>query len=259
MIQFIICILSLCGWAHAAHATPSTHHIQKEIQPYLIPETHPAKKVLDEIMAQADAPVFFDMPSMMAAGFDFAIPQRKTGIIVTRHPKLPNLVIKAYLDTQEYYEGKPEHYYWIKRVQGANLIRSAIKKHSFEHLLKTPNKWIYELPDMPYKAFPEKRKLYILIEDDMDILDDAESKARWSSPHATKELIFALHTIITEFQFKDCAKPANCPFSNDGRVALVDTQSFYKKSVGYYKLTPYLTPEMQKYWQSLPHIGVKGH
>lgn len=257
---WILCLsLSCCLQpVFASHSTLETS-IRQEIEPYLIAETNPAKKILDEIVATCSTNVFYDMKSMCAAGFDFAEPQHKTGIIVTRHPKLPGIIIKAYLDVQEYYEGKPEYYYWIKRVQGANLIREAIKKYNYEHLLKVPRKWIYELPNNTYTVFPTKRKRFILVEDDMDILDDKENKARWGSPFATKELLLALHTIITEFRFKDCAKPANCPFSKDGRVALVDTQSFYKRSVGYYKLTPYLTPEMQKYWKSLPHIGVKGH
>ena len=92
----------------------------------------------------------------------------------------------------------------------------------------------------------------------MNIYDDETNKKLWASPKATKELLFAIHTIITEFRFRDCAKPANCPFSKDGRVAFVDTQSFYKKRIGYKKLTPYLTPDMQTYWKSLSHVGVKG-
>lgn len=233
---------------------------QNQLTSYLLPEEHPAKRVLDELLAQDNGLTFYDISTMTQRGFDFAVPQPKTGIIVTRHPLLPGLVIKAYLDTQEYYDGKSEKYYWLKRVEGANLIRDAIKKYHYEHLLKVPRKWIYKLPEAPETDLPPNcyRKRYILVEDDMNILSESENLARWSSPHATKELLAAMHRIITEYRFRDLAKPANCPFCHDGRVAFVDTQSFYKKTVGYYKLTPYLTKEMQKYWKSMSHIGVKG-
>lgn len=265
MISHRIFILFLCLWINAAagacHSRFISEKVCKEISLYLMPEDHPVKKTLDEIVKEADYPVFYDMKSMVHAGFDYVLPQHKTKIIVTRHPKLKGYVIKAYLDTQEYYEELPEHYYFIKRVQGANLIRKAIKKRKVSHLLKVPRKWIYQLPDSPYKTPPSglKKKMFILVEDDMDILDDEASKARWSSPFATKELISALHSIITEYRFKDCAKPANCPFCKDGRVALVDTQSFYKRKVGYYKLTPYLSSEMADFWKSLSHVAVKGN
>lgn len=229
------------------------------VEAYLIPDDHPAKHILDEVTKTDGISVFHDSMSMIRAGFDKAAPQPTTGIIVTRHRRLPGYVIKAYLDTQKYYGGRPEDYYWVKRVEGANLIRESIKKHNFGHLLKVPRKWIYKLPKarvLPLSAHCKPKK-YILVEDDMDILSDDESTARWSSPYATKELLFALHTVITEHRFRDCAKPANCPFSKDGRVALVDTQSFHKKKIGYKKLTRYLTPRMQSYWTSLSHVGVK--
>ncbi len=260
MMKFQLLLLVCYCFTVPAYASIDSYSKQ-EIALYALKESHPAKKVLDNIVQASSTSVFYDMHSMTKSGFDFAIPQHKTKIIVTRHPKLPGLVIKAYLDTQEYYDGKPEHYYWIKRVQGANLIRESIKKHHYEHLLKVPRKWIYELPQKPHLPLPANclPKKYILVEDDMNIVDDKTNKARWKSPDATRELLAALHTVITESKFKDCAKPANCPFCVDGKVALVDTQSFYKKKVGYYKLTPYLTKEMQEYWRSLSPVGVKGY
>lgn len=255
MTRFLALLASLYCILSTAHAIDHRQFVPasswEQIAPHLMPDTHPAKNTLDKIIG--NSPVFYDMQTMTQAGFDHAEPQRTTRLIVTRHPKLKGYVIKAYLDTQEYYGNRPEYYYWAKRAEGANLIREAIKKHNYSHLLKTPRKWIYALPSTQHMPLPAgcKRKLFILVEDDMDILDDAASEKRWSSPHATKELLSALHTIITEFRFRDCAKPANCPFSKDGRVALIDTQSFYKKKVGYKKLNRVLTTEMKEYWEAL--------
>ncbi len=223
------------------------------IDEYLIPDDHPAKKVLDVITKEQKGSVFHDLDSMTMAGFDYADPQPTTGIIVTRHPCLQGYVIKAYLDTQEYYAGRPESYYFEKRAEGADLIRLAIAEYNYDHLLKVPKKWIYKLPKAAYRPLPAncKPKQYILIEDDMDILSDEENKEMWKSTRATRELLDAIYTVVTKYRFRDCTKPANCPFTKDGRVAFVDTQSFYKKKVGYKKLTRYLSPEMQQYWKSL--------
>ena len=209
--------------------------------------------------SQPTSPVFYNMKSVTDAGFDYVHPQPNTKIIVTRHPKLPGYIIKAYLDVQEYYDDRPEYYYFQKRAEGARLIQEAIDHYGFSHLLKVPTKWIYLLPDTPYKEPPEGcfKKQCVLVEDDMEIVSDKENKALWASKRATKELLAALHTIITDYRFRDLAKPANCPFAKDGRVALVDTQSFYKKHVGYYKLTRALSPEMQEYWESLSHVAMK--
>ena len=100
-------------------------------------------------MLRSHGPVFHDMESMVLAGFERVEPQPHTKVIVTRHPKLKGYIIKAYLDEQQYYAGKPENYYWVKRVEGANLIRKAIKKHNYSHLIKVPTKWIYKLPETP--------------------------------------------------------------------------------------------------------------
>jgi hypothetical protein len=67
----------------------------------------------------------------------------------------------------------------------------------------------------------------------------------------TPELLKALYTVITELGLFDCAKPANCPISKDGRVAFVDTQSYHSKKVKYHKLTHFLSPNMRQYWLSL--------
>ena len=57
--------------------------------------------------------------------------------------------------------------------------------------------------------------------------------------------------MATRLGLKDCTKIANCPFSKDGRVAFVDTQTFNKPPVRYYKLIPYLTTKKREYWKKL--------
>lgn len=230
-------------------SSPSiSNSLGSQLTPFLIPSHHPAKIKLDHLLADLNA--FYDLHSMEAAGFEPALPQHHTQIIVTRHPELKGYVIKAYLDIQDYHSGKPEYYFWIKRILGAQLVREAIESHGYDHLLKVPRKWIYQLPTT-HSAPHSLKKNFILVEEDMDIYDDPTNAALWGSEWVTKELLQALYTIITELGLFDCAKPANCPISKDGRVAFVDTQSFHVKQVKYQKLTPYLSPAMQNYWLEL--------
>lgn len=221
--------------------------VWKQVREFILPDDHPIKEELDQIFSTSFRP-FYDLHSMEIAGFIPAKPQHHTKVIVTKHPQLPGYVIKAYLDVQDYHLGKPEHYFWTKRIKGADLLRKSIQKHHYEHLLKTPHKWIYLLPDEPLPPSPCLCKRFILVEEDMNIYDDKANIAFWKSTHVTHSLLNALYQVITEVGLDDCAKPANCPISKDGKIALIDTQSYHEKSIKYNKLTPYLSPANQQYW-----------
>lgn len=254
LIRPLLLVMSFIFLAsnHVVASSPTplvSEAVWEKVKDHMMPDDHPIKRKLDEIFSSSRA--LCTMNSMIKAGFDYAIPQHHTHIIVTRHPRLKGYVIKAYLDMQKYHLHKPEHFFWVKRVIGANLIRKAIKAHGYEHLLKVPKKWIYLLPDKPSPPSKYLRKMFILVEEDMNIYDDMTNKSLWGSKSVTKELLKAVYTITTEFGFFDCAKPANCPFSKDGRVAFVDTQTYYKKRVKYKKLTPFLSAPMRTYWKKL--------
>lgn len=219
------------------------------VSDFLLPDDYPIKQQLDFIFSSSRA--FYDLQSMLDAGFEPASPQHHTQIIVTRHPLLTGYVIKAYLDIQSYHSGKPEHYFWIKRATGASLVKKSIERHGYQHLLKVPKKWIYLLPDHPSPPAECVRKMFILVEEDMNLYDNFTNEMFWGSTFITKELLDAVYTVVTELGLFDCAKPANCSVSKDGRLAFVDTQSYFVKPVRYDKLTPYLSPPMQQYWIEL--------
>ena len=218
------------------------------IQAYKIPEGHPAKKKLDQICSKAR--VFADLDALIAAGFDKAKPQHRTEIIVTRHPEIPGYVIKAYLDDQKWHSDNPEHYYWLKRVEGSRRIQRTIDENNYGHLLKVPKKWIYQLPKKPAADPKEVERYFILVEEDMNIHSDRKSAQLWKTV-ATEELLTAMKVVLAKDMFFDCAKPANCPFSKDGKVALVDTQSFDKKVVKFFKLNHVLSKPMRKFWRKI--------
>lgn len=251
-------VMLVCFYSIEAHqgkikvANPSIYVSDESwtlVSDYLIPNDHPAKKKLDTIFSRSRA--IFDEAAMFAAGFDASPPQHHTHMIVAKHPELKGYVIKAYLDVQDYFEDKPEEHYWIKRIIGVQYIRKSIDNHDYNYLFKVPQKWIYLLPDNPSPPRKSLRKNFILVAEDMELFDKAINDRLWGSERVNEDLLFALYQITTDVGLLDSAKPDNCAFSFDGKVAFVDTELYHKRKVKYSKLTPYLSPAMQSYWKKL--------
>lgn len=257
-IIFLIYISSLfllpmqCCWGKINKLTfPSSYPyvsdtIWQQISEFLLPDNHPAKKPLDKIFSTSRA--LCNMETMVAAGFEKTVPQHHTHLIVTRHPDLKGYIIKTYLDEQEYHLDQPEYVFWIMRATGARLTREIIIKHHFEDYFKVPHKWIYLIPNDPSPPPHLLRKNFLLIEEDMNIMDNEENIKNWGSKKVTKKLLDAFFVVLTEAGLRDCAKPSNAPFCVDGKIAIVDTQS-YNFEVKYWKLLSYLSPKAKKYWR----------
>lgn len=238
--------------AAKASRKPPSKYVSREIWQltanYVMPDDHPIKKKLDRLFSASR--VFCNFKSMRAAGFEDAQPQPVSRLIVTRHPDFPGFVFKAYFDKQPYFRGSPEYLNWIKRVKGAQAIRKSIKHHQYQHLFKVPRKWLYLLPDNPAPPQNFRRKLFILVEEDMNIYDIIENREIWQSNVVTEELLDAFFTVITDVGLQD-TKTGNCTFSLDGRIAFVDTESCFRSPIRHRGIKKYLQERMQKYWKNL--------
>lgn len=222
----------------------------KKVNKYLLSDEHPLKLKLDQIFSRSR--ILADWESLQAAGFDALPPQHHTQIIVAKHPDLKGYVIKAYLDEQPYYKERPEYYHWINRIQGAQLIQKYLNQHEeYAKLFKVPQKWIYRLPDEPSPSLTHLRKNFILIAEDMELFDEKTNEALWASEYVTIEILDALYTITTDLGLRDSAKPSNSPFSADGKIAFIDTEVYQKEGVRFFKLDPYLSPQMHIYWKEM--------
>jgi hypothetical protein len=210
-------------------------------------ETHPLKETLDAIFL--DSRAIYCEDSMRAAGFINPKPQKHTHMVVTRHPDLPGLVIKTYFDCQRYFEKLREDEQWLQRIEGARLIQELIDAKGWGGQFKVPKKWIYPLPPFPKPSKKFQGKYFILVEEDMDLCDSATNKALWKSSVITFELLDQVYFIVTELGLYDSPSTDNLPFSNDGRLAFIDTQYFHIWPVGYNKLYPALSKEMLSYWK----------
>ena len=141
------------------------------------------------------------------------------------------------------------------RIQGAKAIRKFIKANNWQEQFKVPQKWIYTLPEKPAPPRDFLSKRYILVEEDMSLHSHDENKYQWGSEIVTTELLDHLFQMLNELGLHDCASIDNIPFSIDGRIAFIDTQTFNQWPVDFGKLSRYLTQEMKIYWDQL----VKNH
>lgn len=220
------------------------------LQGSLLPEDHPVKETLDSIFSKSR--VLLSIESMKGAGFSPVKPRKVTRLIVTSHSKTPGYIYKVYLDTQYYYKGVPELTLWQKRIAGAQKIRTLVNDNNWGHLFKIPQKWAYKLPKKPSPPKEFLRKDYILVEEDMELLSAKENKLAWKNPQlVTEELLKALCCILKEVGLSDCVKIDNIPFSKDGRVAFIDTQSFDEGTPSLSNLSSSLPKERKAYWKSL--------
>lgn len=222
---------------------------RESTSPYLMQSEHPAKPILDKIFSNSRA--ILNVKSMIEAGFVDPYPRKFTRLIVTKHPSLQGFIIKTYLDAQRYHKNQPEHHHWILRIQGAQAIFNFIEERGWHEHFKVPNQWIYSLPENPSPPEEFLAKQYILIEEDMQLYPDKDNKALWASDYVSPELLNQLYDLLNDLGLHDCVSIDNIPFSVDGRIAFVDTQTFYEWPLDYDKLGARLSKEMQHYWKQL--------
>lgn len=217
--------------------------------PYFLPENHPVRPALDEIFSASRATL--SIKALKKAGFLNPKPRKWTHLIVTRHPQVPGYIFKIYLDSQRYFKEKPEYIHWIERIQGVLAIQNEIEKQGWQDTFKTPQKWIYPLPEEPAPPKEFVRKYFILVEEDMDLYSDQENYSLWKSEAVTFQKLDRFYHLLKKLGLHDCAKPDNAPFSRDGKIAFIDTQSAFEWPVLYKKLEPYLSEDKRDYWKRL--------
>ncbi len=223
--------------------------LKEELQPYLLPDDHPSKPALDALFSSSR--VLKNLDSLVKAGFRESHPRKFSHLIVTTHPSFPGYVFKIYLDSQRFHSMKPEYELWKLRIQGANWIRQEIVNRNLSSQMKVPQKWIYLLPEDPEPNGSYYPKYTVLFEEDMNLVSSEENYNLWASDQITPEFLSSVYHLLDDLGLIDCAKPDNIPFSQDGRIAFIDTQSYGFKHVRFKKLTKYLSERNQEIWKSL--------
>jgi len=224
--------------------------IWNQLKPYFLPFNHPTKHILSEIF-EAER-VTLCRESFIAAGFKVNAPKNPGNLVVGKHPRLKEYLVKAYLDTQDAAEWDN----FFKRVTGALSIQQSIDTHGYQKQFDVPKKWIYPLPfnHLPPNDPQYFQKNFILIVEDAHLLNHYENAKSFKNKITSKTLN-ALHTIITEEGLIDSLFRGNIPFNKRGKICFIDTEHHHLWPIKYEFLLRYLSPEMQSYWQNLTGCG----
>lgn len=241
---FFLLALSSC-----LEAKELPEQIKQTIAPYLLPSDHPVKPFLDALFGSSR--VIFNLETLEKAGFKKSSPRKFSKLIVTRHSALPGYIFKLYLDTQRYHKEQGEYVSWILRVQGCEQVRNTIAQLGLEAFFKVPKKWIYILPKYPEPKSSYYPKYTVLVEEDMFLVSKKENEALWASSFVTESLLNDVYLILKKVGLYDCAKPDNIPFSQDGKIAFIDTETFGRSTVCYENLCSFLSESNRMYWESL--------
>lgn len=246
--RFLIILLVLI-FIHEEIAAKLPQKAWETVASHLIPEEHPLKKKLDRFFSRER--VTFNKETLKNAGFSNWTPREATRLIVAKHPEFPGYIFKLFLDVQRYHHSRPEWELFSLRVIGANLIREEIAKQGWEDLFKVPKKWIYALPQYPKPPKGYLPKYFVIVEEDMELLSDDQNRTKWKSDEVTFEQLSCLYHILAKYKLVDCTKIDNVPFSIDGRIAFIDTQSFNRGRVSWKKFKGFLSSENKTSWTSL--------
>lgn len=218
-----------------------------EVKPYLIPDDHPAKPVLDKLFTTSR--VTSNTQTIRSAGFKY-ITKQGEHIKTVRHPTLQGYLIKILTDTDTTY--LPEWKHWIHRIKGAELIREGIVKHDYESMMTVPKKWIYMLPKhpLPRKEVELIAKHFVLVVEDVNIMSDRDNKMTYKKKTKKKHLR-ALFNIVSEYGLRDSCSIDKIPWTKDKQIAFINTECFNIWPVNYLALTKYLDAVQRVYWQKL--------
>ena len=223
--------------------------IWNNLSPYFLPEDHPIRDELDNIFSYKKR-VTQSKKTLKKAKFKIIREGKYRHPYVVSHPGIQGYLLKLYTDKQEYNTkgGK-----FFRRILGAQFVQEAIDEHGYNSLFKVPKKWIYPLPPEPSPSNKKKyhRKDFVLVVEDMDILEKEKNYDMWKSSAITFDKLDAIYTILDELGLYDTIFAFNLPFSKDGKIAFIDTEYYYKWPVRFYRLGYYLSPEMKEYWKLL--------
>jgi len=237
----------------AAWLLEPTEEAKEMVAPYIIPEDHPAKPVLDEIFSVRASET---LSTLRQAGFT-QINLRKRGLVVAQHPLLPGYIIKVYCDYTGHsynqftksYQMQDEHLEFVGRIEKRNLIARIIEKYGFEEFL-LPKKWIYPIPTEinPARNHAKVKKFYLLIAEKIDILDPFETREIWKQ--VDQDYVYKFFLVYRDARLQDVGWANQC-FTPSGRLAFIDTKDWPEETFKPLRFPHFLPHEHKLYWNQL--------
>lgn len=219
-------------------------NVSSEVEKWLLPKDHPLQENLVKIFNR-EPKSYFDAMLMIKLGFEtIKRTSNKKACIVARHSALKGFVFKFYKNAKNKINTLE---LLLSRINGAEKIKNAIHENQCESFFIVPKKWLWKPPQKTKKKhLPE----YILIAEEINILNRKKNMQAWSGRHSNIFLV-AVYTILNKIGLYDSVYIDNIPFTKDGKVAFVDTEHYHNWPVDFAKLLNQLSPEMQVKWQEI--------
>lgn len=220
--------------------------VWEKLKPYFLPLNHPIKSTLDHIFESGQ--VILNREKFVSAGFKASSQKKPGNLVVGLHPHLRGFLVKAYFDHQDVCEWDN----YLKRVMGAQSLQRCIQNHGYEKKFKVPKKWIYPLPLKSLLSHNplSYQKNFVLIVEDMEILNDKENKRIFKN-QMTPLTLDRLYEIITEEGLIDSVFRDNIPYNKFGKICFIDTEHHHLWPINYYHLKGTLSFEMGRYWETI--------
>ena len=218
--------------------------MQRLMAPYLLPMHHHLKPILDSIFAKKG--VIENTKTLQKAGFSIMFAQKKSFIIVAKHPKVHGYLFKIYLDSKRIY--KDEMVGWellTTRCIVAKKIKQLIRDKGLKHFI-VADKWLYPLPSS--KSKHSHCEPVILVVRDMQIYNRFQSDHAWQTK-AGKRHLRELYEILGR-GYGSAYLPGNIPYTKKGKFAFIDTE-YNKRKIPLGHARRFFNPTMQFYWDDL--------
>ena len=170
----------------------------------------PFAAVLMELFT--DPKMFASFDRFRAAGFNL-VEHSENKIMSGSHKRLRGFLVKKYNNDKP---GKKQLRNYLHRVEGARLLRTFITEHNFRRVV-APLKFLYELPS----TFPER---YLVIAEKLDLVSRKDTERAYDS--IDREQTRELATMLYYFRGLN-STAANLPFTEDGKIAFIDTERWH--------------------------------
>jgi hypothetical protein len=202
----------------------------------IIPSDHKVKKSLDKLFKDRGYPK--TKKDFMRMGFRNLTRPSSKGALVFKHRNCKGYLIKVYTNKKEAID---EARVFSNRISGAESIREYIHEHSYDIFFKVPKKWLY---------YHDNPSHYILVAEDMNILNHTENTKKWKSDKVTEPLLRALASTLKDLGLIDSMYIDNIPYCKDGKIAFIDTEHYHLNPVPLHILSNYLSKNNKQFWLS---------
>jgi hypothetical protein len=170
----------------------------------------PIAALLKELFT--DPGMFDSFDSFSSEGFRL-VEHSENKIMSGSHKRARGYLFKKYNNDKP---SKKQLKNYMRRIEGARLLRSFIAEHGFQHVV-APQKWLYELPS----SFPEP---YLLVVEYLDLVSREDTESSYD--RIDKAQLRELATILYYFRGLN-STAANLPFTEDGKIAFIDTERWH--------------------------------